>query len=291
MNVHHLELFYYVARHGGIMSAVRNIPYGIQQPAVSSQIAQLEEFLGATLFQRRPFELTAEGEKLFQFIQPFFANLDKMAGELQGGQARHIRIGASAIVLRDHLPEVFQAAGKKFPGLKLSLREGYPVQLEELLQNDEIDLAFSLIERKTPAGIQSLTLLELPLVLLVEKNSPIKSADELWRRDKIDDPLICLPTGESICKKFQDELQKREVDWFPAIEASSIELVEAYVASGLGIGVSIAIPRKSPSAKVRALPLDGFPPLVIGALWRGRKTPLIEIFLTEAQKRTKLLGL
>ena len=289
MNVHHLELFYYVARHGGIMPAVRNIPYGIQQPAVSSQMAQLEEFLGTTLFQRRPFELTAEGEKLFQFIQPFFANLDKMAGELQGGQARHIRIGASAIVLRDHLPEVFHAARKKFPGLKLSLREGYPVQLEQLLQRDEIDLAFSIIERKMAAGLQSLTLLELPLILLVEKSSGIKSADELWRRDKIDETLICLPQGEVVCKNFQKKLAELGVDWFPGIEASSIELIEAYVATGLGIGVSIAIPRKNLSPKVRELPLAGFPPLVIGALWRGRKTMLLDVFLSEAQKRAKLL--
>ena len=289
MNVHHLELFYYVARHGGIMPAVRNIPYGIQQPAVSSQMAQLEEYLGTTLFQRRPFELTAEGEKLFQFIQPFFSQLDKVAGELQGGQARHIRIGASAIVLRDHLPEVFQAAHAKFPGLKLSLREGYPVQLEEMLQNDEIDLAFTLIERKLPAGIQSLTLLELPLVLLVEKNSRVKSAEELWKRDKIDEPLICLPPGEAMCRKFQEELQKRGVDWFPGIEASSVELIEAYAASGLGIGVSIAIPRKNAPSNVRVLPLEGFPPLVIGATWRGRKTPLMDTFLTEAQKRAKQL--
>src|SRR5207237_749330 len=43
MNIHHLELFYYVARHGGIVPAVRNMPYGIQQPAVSGQIARLEE--------------------------------------------------------------------------------------------------------------------------------------------------------------------------------------------------------------------------------------------------------
>ena len=289
MNVHHLELFYYVARHGGIMPAVRNIPYGIQQPAISSQMAQLEEFLGTTLFQRRPFELTAEGEKLFLFIQPFFANLDKMAGELQGGQARHIRIGASAIVLRDHLPEVFQAARKKFPGLKLSLREGYPAQLEQLLQNDEIDLAFSLIERKMPAGIQSLTLLEVPLVLLVEKSSGIKSVEDLWQRDKIDETLICLPQGEVVCKNFQKKLEQLGVDWFPAIEASSVDLIEAYVASGLGIGISIAIPRKNLSPKVRALPLAGFPPLIIGALWRGRKTLLTDIFLTEAQKRAKLL--
>jgi DNA-binding transcriptional LysR family regulator len=290
MNVHHLELFYYVARHGGIMPAVRNIPYGIQQPAVSSQMAQLEEYLGATLFQRRPFKLTDEGEKLFQFIQPFFANLEKMAVELQGGQARHIRVGASTIVLRDHLPGVFQAARQKFPGLKLSLLEGYPVQLEEWLQRDEIDIAFSLIERKMPAGIQSLTLLELPLVLLVEKSSPVKSAEELWKRDKIDEPLICLPAAESISKIFQEELRKREVDWFPSVEASSVELIEAYAASGIGIGVSIAIPKKNPSANVRVLPLKGFPPLVIGGLWRGRKTPLVEIFLAEAQKRAKMIG-
>src|ERR1700712_1887899 len=98
MNVHHLELFYYVAKHGGIMPAVRNIPYGIQQPAVSAQVAQLEEYLGTTLFQRRPFVLTPEGEKLYEFVKPFFASLDRIATELQGGQARHIRIGASTII-------------------------------------------------------------------------------------------------------------------------------------------------------------------------------------------------
>ncbi len=233
--------------------------------------------------------LRAEGEKLFQFIQPFFPDLDKIAAELQGGQTRHIRIGASTIVLRDHLPEVFHTIRKKFPGLKLSLREGYPAQLEQLLEQDEVDLVFTLIEKKAPAGTHSMTLLELPLVLLAQKESGIRSAEELWRRDKIDEPLICLPAAESICKKFQDELQKRGVDWFPAIEASSVDLIEAYVASGLGIGVSIAIPRKNLSSAVRALPLDGFPPLVVGALWRGQKTPLIEILLTEAQKRAKQL--
>src|SRR4026207_1290917 len=102
MNVHHLELFYYVARYGGIMEAVRNIPYGIQQPAVSGQVAQLEGSLGVTLFQRRPLSLTPEGEKLSKFIQPFFSNIDRVATELRGGQVRHIRIGASTIVLRDH---------------------------------------------------------------------------------------------------------------------------------------------------------------------------------------------
>jgi DNA-binding transcriptional LysR family regulator len=279
MNVHHLELFYYVAKHGGIMPAVRNIPYGIQQPAVSAQVAQLEEFLGVTLFQRRPFALTVEGEKLYQFIQPFFANLDKIAGELQGGQLRHVRIGASTIVLRDHLP-----------GLLLSLREGYRAHLESLLQRDEIDLAVTLIEKKPSPGFNSLTLLELPMVLLVEKNSRIKSAEELWARDKINEPLICLPVSESLSKNFLQQLNELGVDWFPSIEASSVDLVETYVANGLGIGMSVAIPKKPLSANVRALPLPGFPPVVIGALWRGRTTPLLQAFFDELKLRAKQLA-
>jgi DNA-binding transcriptional LysR family regulator len=290
MNVHHLELFYYVARHGGIMPAVRNIPYGIQQPAVSSQISQLEEFLGVNLFQRRPFALTAEGEKLFAFIQPFFANLDRTAVEIQGGQARHIRIGASTIVLRDYLPELFQDVREKFPGLKLSLREGFPAQLEALLQADEIDLAITLVEKKSAPGIHSFALLELPPVLLVEKNSPIKSAAELWRRDRIEEPLICFPPGEPLGKSFQKKLGELGVDWFPSIEASSADLIETYVASGLGIGVSAAIPKKNLPPKVRALALEGFPPVTIGALWRGRKTPLLQTFLDELQERAKRLA-
>src|SRR5437899_7218170 len=119
MNIHHLELFYYVARHGGITEAVRNIPYGIQQPAVSGQVAQLEEYLGVVLFQRRPFALTPPGEKLYRFIQPFFANLETVANELQRGKARQIRVGASTTVPRDQLPGVVENVGESFRSLKM----------------------------------------------------------------------------------------------------------------------------------------------------------------------------
>jgi DNA-binding transcriptional LysR family regulator len=216
--------------------------------------------------------------------------MDKVAGELQGGQARQIRIGASAIVLREHLPEIFQHVRKKFPALKISLREGFPAQLEEWLLRDEIDLAITLLEKKASAGIQSLPLLELPLVLLVGKDSGIKSAAELWRRDRIEETLICFMPGEPIGKIFQSKLAELGREWWPGIETSSIELIETYVASGLGAGVSVAIPQKKFSDKVRVLPLPGFPPVVIGALWRGRKTLLLETFLDELKARARILA-
>ena len=199
MNVHHLELFYYVAHFGGISEAVRNIPYGIQQPAVSSQIIQLEEFLGVTLFQRRPFELTPAGEELYKFISPFFGNLAQMTEKLQGGTAHSIRVGASEVILRDHLPVLMQTVRKKFPKLKLVLREGYQPQLEQWLDRQEIDLAFTLLSPKGPGNSKTQRLIELPLVLLVEKSSKLQSPDDLWARDKIEEPLISLPANEMMC--------------------------------------------------------------------------------------------
>jgi len=272
------------------MSAVRNIPYGIQQPAVSAQVAQLEESLGVVLFHRRPFALTAEGARLFKFIEPFFSKLDEVAGELQGGRARHVRIGASTIVLRDHMPDFFRKLRANFPDLRISLREGHQGELEGLLQADELDLAVTVIERKPHPGIHSLPLLELPLVLLVEKTSLINSADQLWGQDRITERLICLPRAENICKNFQTGLGRLKVDWFPAIEVSSIHLIETYVSSGFGIGLSVQIPKATVPGGVRFVSLPGFDPVQVGALWRGKPSKLIEALLDQLRSRAKHLA-
>ena len=285
MNVHHLELFYYVARHGGISQAVRNIPYGIQQPAVSWQIAQLEEFLGTTLFQRRPFSLTPPGEKLYRFIEPFFSGISAMTAELQVGAAPQIRIGASDIVLREHLPDVLQLVRKKFPALKVALRGGYQPDLEGYLEEQEIDLAITLIERKPPPGIRSMSLIDLPLVLLVHKSSNLTSAQDLWRENRIGEMLICLPAREAICRNFQKGLKQRGVDWFPGIEVSSIDLVETYVSNGFGVGLSVAVPGAAVLPNVRALPLADFSPVIVGALWRGKTSPLAKMVVELLQMR------
>lgn len=289
MNIHHLELFFYVARHGGIAEAVRNMPYGIQQPAVSAQVIQLEESLGLTLFHRRPFALTPQGEKLFRFIEPFFSGIDRISDELRGDSSGHIRFGASEIVLRDHLPEMVQSVRKTFPKFRLSLREDYHPNLLQGVQSQEIDLAVTILEGKPPAGIQCVPLLEASLVLLVPKSSKLKAAAELWERDRIEDPLVCLPNNESISRNFQAGLTKLHVDWFPAIEVSTIALLETYVANGYGIGVSIDVPQIKRNPGTRAIPLPGFTPVLIGALWQGKTTPLMDAFLGEIKARAKFI--
>ncbi len=276
MNIHHLELFYYVAKHGGISEAVRHMPYGIQQPAISGQVIQLEEFLGATLFHRRPFSLTPPGKELYDFIKPFFDNLTPMAEKLRGGVSQHLRIAASETVLRSYLPEMLQELRGQFSKLKVTLREGYHPQVITWLLEQEIDLSIGLLGGKPPAGVNAIPLFKLPLVLLAPKNSKLKSADELWQRDRIEEALITVPSNEPIRRAFQDGLSRRGVDWLGGIEVSSVEMMQTYVANGYGFGVTVHLPRFKLLPKVRPVPLDDFDELTFGMLWQGRRTPVLE---------------
>jgi DNA-binding transcriptional LysR family regulator len=290
MNIHHLELFYYVARFGGISEAVRSMPYGIQQPAISSQILQLEATLGVTLFQRRPFHLLPPGEVLFEFVRPFFDQLENIEVQIRsGGHFEHIRIGAAEIILRDYLPESVRTLQRKFPSLKVTLRSGYLPQLESWLQKREIDLAVTLLVGEAPPGICTQPLIDLPLGLLVPQASPLTSADQLWSRDRIEETLISLPARESVASTFQSELERRGVDWFPGLEVSSLDVVEAYVRNGYGIGLTVMVPSIPRAGDLRVIPLPDFPWVTFGVHWNGRRTNITNAFIEDLESRAKTL--
>ncbi len=277
MNVHHLELFYYVAKHGGISAAVRKIPYGIQQPAVSGQVGSLEKELGVRLFERSPFRLTAAGERLYDHIQPFFAGLDAVAAELQEAGGPELRIGGAEIVLRDHLPAVMRRLRAKFPKLKFSLRTlGYQSEVEAWLRNGHADMVLAPVYARAPAGLSQTRFASVPLVLQVHPQSGLKSAGELWARKKVTEPLICLPASTGITQGFFATLKERGIAWRNIIEATSLDLVTRYVANGDGIGLNVQTNPKAKSRAVRTLPLEGFAPVTMGALWRGEPTPLVQ---------------
>ncbi len=279
MNIHHLELFYYVVKNEGITAAARNMPYGIQQAAISGQVVQLEESLGTVLFQRRPFSLTPPGRKLYNFIKPFFDNLEATAEEVRGGVAQSLRIAASEIVLEDYLPDMIQEARKKFPKLKFTLREGYFPEVVKWLERQEIDLSLGLLGGGVGQGIHVWPLFELSLVLLVSDEGEIRRAGQLWDQDPIKEKLITTPSNQVICRAFQEGLAKHKVDWFSGIEVSTVDLVETYVAKGYGIGVTVGIPTRKYQPGIRVLPLEDFPKVSFGVLWQGVRTPVLERFL------------
>ena len=296
MNVHHLELFYYVARYGGIMEAVRNMPYGIQQPAISGQLLQLESHLGVKLFRRRPFELLPAGTELYEFIYPFFGGLGGMEKRLRSASRETLRVAAPVLALRDHLPRVLQEVRKHFPHLQLTLRAGQQPQVEAWLERQELDFAITLLEGQGAKGLQHLPLLELPLVLLVPKTSRFRNASEIFdalATESLEDPLISITATELAPRRFREFLESRSLEWPSRVEVTDLELVEVYVQNGFGIGLGLAIPGSSTAKDLRVLPITDIAPLRLGAVWQGALTgvtsTLIETLRSHVQKITGTL--
>ncbi len=266
MNPHQLELFYYVAKAKGVSRAARQMPYGIQQPSVSSQVNALERSLGVSLFERRPFKLTPAGEELFRFVEPFFGRFDQVREKLQG--AAQLRFGTSPLILRDYFGPVLEALRSQFPRLSMILRGSNQPELIEALERDELDLVISIIPENLSPALGCIELTQLRLVLLVPRMSRVRSAKDLWRGAQVSEPLICLPPNESICQCFQRALAQRGLTWVPSIEMDSLDMIERYAAAGYGIGLSLEMPERKLPSKVRLLELEGFPSVALGLLYR-----------------------
>ncbi len=283
MNVHHLELFYYVAKHGGVSAAARHMPYGIQQPAVSAQIIQLEDSLGTTLFHRRPFSLTKNGADLYAHLKPFFEGLPEVTARLTGNQPVHLRIGAPETVQRDYMPRLLARLKRRFPKMRFTLSTGRADWMEQALLDQAIDIGLTSLLGKRQAGVREKELLRVEMSLLVPEKSGYTKTESFWERDRIDFPLIALCEEEPVCRLFQAELAKRKVEWFPSLEVPNQELIVHYVARGFGAGLTLtANPKSAAPAGTRRLALTDFPAIPYGALWLGNANELQLAFIDEA---------
>jgi len=279
MNVHHLELFYYVAKYEGITPAVRRMPYGIQQPAVSGQMLNLEQQLGVKLFHRRPFALTPAGEELYNYVYPFFSRMEETRSRICGEGQDHLRLAAPTSVLANHLPEVLGRLREEYPRLRLTLRELPAPGAESALLKQQADIAVTLLDENMSPAIKTEKLVELPLALLTLKGRQVKTFEQLRQQAlekdyRINEPLVSLLPDETVAKLFQQGLAEQQLAWQPCVEVTTLELVMAYVAGGFGYGLSLDMPQTVLPKNVKRTVLEGFPPLKIGLMHMGNLSPL-----------------
>lgn len=278
MNTHHLELFYHVAKAGGITPALHSIPYGIQQPAVSAQMARLEETLEIKLFHRRPFALTPRGEVLYQYIRPFFEGLPQLELRLRGG-VESLRIGAKASILRDYLPEALEQFMVREKGVELELREADQPEAEILLRDQKIDLALCELSQPLPGHLRQAVLIQVEPVLLVPESGEWTRASEFLKEGSPLPPLITFEEREVAVRLFRKYLQQRNLHWPTRLQVGSADLVKIYCSRGFGVGLMARVRGEKAPDGFRYLPLRGIERFPVGVLWQPGLTSVPERFL------------
>ena len=260
------------------------MPYGIQQPAISGQLSQLEKTLGVRLFERRPFGLNPAGVRLFKEIEPFFAGLRDLPGHVRGFAQQHLRLAAPGRILRDYLPDVIARHKRSHPNFELTLYDANQARAEELLRRREVDIAITEIEGPAPGTFLTCDLVQLPLVVVVPRRSKIRSLADLFPDRRPTEKLISLRSSEVLSKSFQTGLNRLRFHWPIAIEVVSLELIDIYTSLGFGIGSSVLIPSRPVPRDLRLIPLPRFPRLTIGAFWRGKLPAIAESVLADLKK-------
>lgn len=287
VNPHHLELFYYVARHGGFTAAARAIPYGIQQPAISSQVNKLQSELGVQLFVSKPFSLTPAGELLFGEIEGFFSRLDAIERMVRGEADDFVRIGSSAVVLRSHLPPLLSLVKKQMPLFRFALEDKPANAVPDAVLTRQIDVGIGPM-LKAPKAVQCEPITTISLALLVPEDSPWQKAEEVFNSEPRP-PLIALPPPDMSREAFDRELDKRRLRYAASIEVATLALVTEYVRAGFGVGLSTQVGRTLAPTGTRYLQLRGFPSLEYAVYWREPLSKAGKALIAEIRAAAKKL--
>jgi DNA-binding transcriptional LysR family regulator len=149
MDLRRLKTFATIAEHGTVLRAAQVLH--ITQPALSRQIAGLEQEVGFELFERigRRLLLTPRGEQFLKDSRSLLAHaraLDERAQALRRGDSGTLRVAASAITTEATFPTFLHRYAALAHDVELILvEEDDPAKHLDLLERGEVQLSVNVV--------------------------------------------------------------------------------------------------------------------------------------------------
>lgn len=267
----HFRYFDALARIGHFGRAAEAC--SISQPALSSQIKELEAMLGAPLVERaaRQIRLTTLGEEFLLRARKVLTDVEEMSelarlsdGPLQGT----LRIGVIPTVAPYLLPAIIQELSKRLPDLELMPRESITRSLVEDLLQSRLDVVVAALPVSEPA-LREFALFEEDFVLVRsarDADRPVPSPDKLQEMK-----LLLLEEGHCFRDQALSFCDMRPSDPSLVMEGSSLATLVQMVSAGLGLTLipEMAVPLETMGAQ---LAISRFPrntpKRTIGMVWR-----------------------
>ena len=144
MEIKQLRYFKRVADSGSVSRAAAAL--SVAQPAVSRQIAGLEDGLGTPLFFRngRGVQLTEAGLQLYDHTSEILDAVraaEEKVREASGVARGTLLIGSTPTVIRFVAPPLLRRVAQRFPEISLEFTEGLSGYVNEWLSNGLLDVA------------------------------------------------------------------------------------------------------------------------------------------------------
>ncbi|MBV8465601.1 MAG: HTH-type transcriptional regulator CysB [Burkholderiales bacterium] len=214
------------------------------QPGISKQIRLLEDELGVQVFVRngkRVVDVTAPGREILTISERILReakNLKRVAEEFVNEQEGSLVIATTHTQARYALPSTIQDFLKRYPGVKLSIKQGSPMQICEFVMDGSADIAIATEGIDQFPDLAALDCYKWNRSIIVPDGHPLLS---LGRPIQLADvaawPIITYDFAFAGRSKINRAFEAERLTPNVVLTAIDTDVIKTYVGLGLGIGI------------------------------------------------------
>jgi aminoethylphosphonate catabolism LysR family transcriptional regulator len=283
MRYFQLRAFDAVARERSFSKAASLL--GLTQPAITTQIRNLEESCQQALFLRTPegVYLTDAAKPLFELTRQMFAteeqieDLVSLATAFKHGSLKLAADGPHVAL------QVVAAFKTQYPGIDISVSLGSQREVWADLLGYRVDAAV-IGNAASDDRVMAIRVAQQDMRVLVPRGHPLAALESVSLADLKAHPIIRRESGSNTQRLIDEALQRAQVSLSTAMELGSREAVLEAVKQGLGIG--FVLEREVPdSPRIVAIPLVELRACNVDSvvcLHSQRKRGIVQTFLSVA---------
>jgi LysR family hydrogen peroxide-inducible transcriptional activator len=270
-----------LARHGHFGRAADAC--AISQPALSMQIKELEQQLGAALFERgaRQVRLTSFGEEFALRARDILRSVDELGDLARASRDRlvgRLRIGVIPTIAPYLLPTIIGNLTRKFAGLDIHVRETVTPKLIQELAEGRLDAAIVALPVSEPSFVE-VALFAEDFVLVrpgEDAGKPVPNIETLGEMR-----LLLLEEGHCFRDQALSFCNRHSALPRELLDCSSLSTLVQMVSAGIGVTLipemAVAVETRSASVSVARFRKPR-PSRTIGMIWR-KTSPLAKQLL------------
>lgn len=247
LSLKQIRYFTAIAESGSFRQAAFRLD--VTQPALSNQIALLEELLGLQLFERtrKGTTTTVEGQELLPSAKRILEEVHGLAsksGTLSGGGIGTYRLGVPPTLGPYLLPHILSPIHAQYQDLKLYVCEEPPSDLEAGL----LDQRHNLILSTQPVMSKELTVFPLfrePLKFAVSKEHRLAKKPHLNRKDLLGEQVLTIGGHHLFHRQIVELCERVGAEVRRDFEGTSLDTLRQMVVMGMGTAFLPALYVKS----------------------------------------------
>jgi LysR family cys regulon transcriptional activator len=242
MNLHQFRFVQEAVRRNLNLTETAKALY-TSQPGISKAILELEEELGVDIFARhgkRLRRITEPGQQVLKSIEIIMrevGNLKRIGEEFSKQDSGRLSIATTHTQARYVLPEPVALLRKRFPKVSVSLHQGNPEQVAQMLLDESADIGLATESLSEIDELVTLPCYEWQHVIVVPATHPLAAVERPTLEQLAAEPLVSYHPSFTGRTRIDNAFAHRRLKPNIILEAIDSDVIKTYVKLGLGVGI------------------------------------------------------